>query len=338
VLTIALISVVTSFFLVALQLVLARRFQLLDHPDARSSHIQPTPTGAGLALVLGLSLSLALAGGLALIRPQALLLSISLALLLPAIVLSMVGFLDDRRGVPALQRLLVQVLAASWLIWCLRSPLGMVLGDLLLVPLTGLVLIWLVWNMNAYNFMDGSNGMAAMQGILTGTTLAIILTLNGAGALALVSAAVAGVCLGFLPWNAPKARIFMGDAGSVPLGFLLSGLLLIGWLDGALPLPVVLLLLLPFQVDAGLTLLSRIRNKRQWYTAHKEHAYQKLMSQGWSHARVLLLYTAINVLIVMPGAVLGALREDLAWWLFFGAAFVLAIAWYATSSRQGVSR
>jgi Fuc2NAc and GlcNAc transferase len=245
-------------------------------------------------------------------------------ILLPlASVLCVVGFIDDRRGLSARLRLVVQILAATGLLFQLNHPLPF-------APwLYPLALIWLVWTMNAYNFMDGSNGMAGMQGVFSGVMLALVLLLNDAPVLALAAASLAAVCAGFLPWNAPIAKIFMGDSGSVPLGFLLAGLSLAALAEGKLNIPILLMLLLPFHIDAGLTLLSRICNKERWYTPHNNHVYQKLLNRGWTHGRVLQLYAAINALLVAPAVILGTLYPEGSWVVFGVITGALVTAWYS---------
>ncbi len=323
-----LLSALITFILVGIMVFVARRFGLVDIPGARSSHSIPTPTGAGVALILALWL----VSGLYPLLPGAdgeTFPDWITLLLVPASVLCLVGYVDDHRALSARLRLLVQFAAALYLLIGLRDSLaGM---PWLAVP----GLIALLWTMNAYNFMDGSNGMAGMQGLFSGALMSLCLSLVGAPALALATAAIAGACAGFLPWNAPRARIFLGDAGSVPLGFLFAGLGLMAYVGGYLPLPVVLLTLLIFHLDAGLTLLTRMANKERWYTAHRRHVYQRLLAHGWSHSQVLMLYLALNVIVIAPATLLGTLHGQWAWALMMIAGVVLVLAWYAVSLRLG---
>lgn len=311
---------------------LARRRGLLDLPGERSSHGVATPTGAGLGLVLGLCLAAWIVGGgprFGTIAMPGFWLSCALPL---ALALAIAGFLDDWRGLAAWPRLLLQALAAAVLLGCLG---GAGQGGLVGILAWVLLVVLQVWTMNAYNFMDGSNGMAGAQGVLSGVMLAAVFLYNGAPGLALAAAGVAAACIAFLPWNAPRARVFMGDAGSVPLGFLLGGLGIAGALQGVLPWPLVVLVLAVFHVDAGLTLLTRLFAGERWYTAHRRHVYQRLIVHGWSHGRVLLLYAALNVFIVAPGMALGVIQAQWAWWVAGAACFLLAVTWYAVSLKLG---
>ena len=150
-----------------------------------------------------------------------------------------------------------------------------------------------------------------------------------------LTAGVTGVCVGFLPWNLPSARVFMGDAGSVPLGWLLGGIAVVGAAAGVIAWPIVLLVLAPFHVDAGLTLLGRVWRGEQWYNAHRKHVYQRLIAQGWSHGQVLLAYTGLNLLIVVPAALLGMHHADWAWWLTALTFGLLVAGWCVVSLKLG---
>jgi UDP-N-acetylmuramyl pentapeptide phosphotransferase/UDP-N-acetylglucosamine-1-phosphate transferase len=170
------------------------------------------------------------------------------------------------------------------------------LGALPLGP-AGIVvsLVWLVWLLNAYNFMDGVNGMAGVQAVVAGASLAVLLAAWGDPAGAAVAAALAGAAGGFLPWNFPRASIFMGDVGSTTLGFTFA-LLALRLADAGAPFAAALLPLVPLLFDATLTILVRIvRGERFFSTAHKLHLYQRLLRLGWSHARVTLLWGGLAV-------------------------------------------
>jgi Fuc2NAc and GlcNAc transferase len=219
--------------------------------------------------------------------------------MLPGIlILGFVGWLDDRKPVSAVVRLLVQLAVSFWLIgygWSQFFP-----GH------AGLVIVFvvaMVWLMNLYNFMDGSNGMAGFQGVFAGVVLAVFFQMGGQGAMALLALTVAAACAGFLPLNFPRARVFMGDVASVPLGFIFASFVFYGiWVD-ALSFAVSILLMSVFITDATLTLLARAFRGERWYTAHAQHVYQRLIAHGWSHSRVLLVYQAINLIVILPAIV-----------------------------------
>ena len=302
---------------------LARHCGALAVPGPRSSHAAPTPVGGGLALVAGWLVAV---GALALYghAPAGL-----LAGVLPGVLaLSLVGWLDDWKGLRARLRLAVQLAVSLWLLGLLA-----IAGEGVPLPWWWIALPALVWLTNLTNFMDGSNGLAAAQGVFAGLAAAVIMHAHGAPQLAAASAALGGACLGFLPWNFPRARVFMGDAGSTALGFGIGALLLLGVQQEALPLPAALLLMSVFIVDATLTLLRRIRRGERWYTAHKQHVYQRLIGEGWPHGRVLLLYQAVNGVLIVPMLALGIRYPELAWPLTGVVGLLLSGSWLIASTR-----
>jgi UDP-N-acetylmuramyl pentapeptide phosphotransferase/UDP-N-acetylglucosamine-1-phosphate transferase len=238
-----------AFTAVGLVRALALRWRVLALPGPRQSHQLPTPTGGGLGIIASLLLVTAWPGA-AVTLPGA-----WLAGVLPGMaLLGLIGWRDDQRPVRALWRFSVQVAVSLWLLFLLRS--GWPVSGLALLC-SALCLPLMLGLMNAWNFMDGSNGMAGCQGLFMALVLVVLFVWAGEYGLALAALMLAAACAGFLPWNVPQARVFMGDAGSVPLGFAFAALLLLGWQQGALSLSCVLLLPSVFLVDAGLTLLRR---------------------------------------------------------------------------------
>ncbi|HWK90618.1 MAG TPA: hypothetical protein VNP72_11585, partial [Longimicrobium sp.] len=155
-------------------------------------------------------------------------------------------------------------------------------------------LLWIVWAINCYNFMDGINGIAASQAVVAGAAMAVLFTRRGDAAGAVAAAGIAAAAAGFLPWNFPRASVFMGDVGSTTLGFLFAILALRLAVDGSFV--AALLPLFPFLFDASLTVLVRMwRGERFFSTPHKLHIYQRLLRLGWTHARVTLLFAALAV-------------------------------------------
>jgi Fuc2NAc and GlcNAc transferase len=139
---------------------------------------------------------------------------------------------------------------------------------------------------------------------------------------------VAAVCAGFLPLNFPHARVFMGDVASVPLGFVFGALALYGLRTGVMDLAMAILIMAVFVVDATLTLLARAIRGERWYTAHNQHIYQRLIVQGWSHGRVLMVYQSINVLMILPAGVLAYTYPQYAIEITGLTLLVLVISWY----------
>lgn len=278
---------------------------IMDIPNARSSHRIPTPRGGGVAIVLGFLGCLPLAGVLGAVDGRSL-----LALLPAGALVAAIGFLDDHRHIPARWRLLGHFVAALWLLgWlggvpALATPWGMLdlglLGDFL-------GLVFLVWLLNLYNFMDGIDGIAGLEAISVCLGGALCGWVVGAPQLLWLPLILGMAAAGFLVWNFPPARIFMGDAGSGFLGLVLGGLALQA---AAVAPPLVwswLILLGVFVVDATFTLCHRLMRGERVYEAHRSHAYQRASRRFGSHLKVSLWVTLINLLWLLPLALLVAL-------------------------------
>ncbi len=269
------------------------RHAILDHPNERSSHTAPTPRGGGIGVMAVLLpawaaiLVLAAAGGTWWLVP------------LGALALACVSWLDDLRGLSPPARLLAQFIAAAAATTALPGPVFQgylpAAADMALA-----VRIW-VWFVNLFNFMDGIDGLAGVEAASLGVGLYAITALAGAGvALGWLGLAVAAAALGFLYWNWQPARVFLGEIGSVPLGFL------IGWLCLALAgegeWAAALILPLYYLADATLTLLRRLlRGERVW-RPHREHFYQIAVRRGLDHARVCGRVLGANMMLVLLAA------------------------------------
>ena len=303
----------------------ARRRGLLAIPDERSSHDAAVPSGGGLGIILSW------------VPTTYLLLADSAPLpwqlgVLPAcLVLALVGWLDDNRPLSARFRLFVQLAVSLYLLACCWQ---LELVDS--VPLAALSVLWLLWIANLYNFMDGSHGMAGSQGVISGAVLAWLFYRYGANSLMLVSLLVSASCLGFLPWNLGVARVFMGDVGSLVLGLTIGTLTLQGVLTGAFSLPVGLLIMAVFLVDATITLLIRVIRGERWYNAHRQHLYQRLIARGWSHGRVVVFYQAVNLVLVLPGIGVAVRYPEMDWPVALLLVSFLAFGWYRLSRKLGV--
>lgn len=299
---------VVAALLTALARGYALRRQLLDQPGERRSHAVATPRGGGIAIVASQLLACLCIGVLS---PGAAppLAVFSAGLLLVA----GIGWWDDHRPLPALPRLAVHALAGmllGGLVWYGT-------GDLLLGGFSALLAIGLV---NVWNFMDGIDGLAATQALLAALAYALVLPAPVA-VLALVLAA--GVA-GFIPFNFPRARIFMGDVGSGALGYLLAALVALGLASHSAPRAVLLIPLAAFLVDAGLTLAGRILRGERWMEAHTQHLYQRWVKAGHSHVTVTLgyaLFGAAGVVLTLVSVRLPSPWSQLA-----------AIAWAAAAA------
>ncbi len=275
------------------------RHAVVDVPNSRSLHITPTPRTGGIGLMLGAALAwLLMAGGA--LAPLA-----AIAALLAAVFL-----IDDVRGLPVPIRLTVQLAAAAAFVWWLAP------GPLWLAPL---IVVGIVWSANLYNFMDGSNGLAGGMTAIGFAGYAIAARLGGAPDVALGSAIIAGAATGFLYWNFDPARIFLGDAGSIPLGFLAATLGIIGWQRGVWAFWLPLLVFAPFWIDASLTLFRRWRRGEKLAEAHRSHYYQRLIQSGWSHGKLALaeyavMSAAVATAILLRNAPPLAVVATLAMW------------------------
>ena len=282
------------------------RERVLDLPDERRLHQVPTARGGGLGIALVLLLASPWLG------QGAAAFALGLAIAAGA------GFWDDLRPLPALAKLLLQALGA------LPVALAWPLLPALLGPVAGAAAAWLlvVALVNIWNFMDGSNGLAATQALLFGAAMALF---AGPGTPAFwLGLALAAGALGFLPWNLPRARLFLGDVGSHALGFAVAALSLLALAgEGGLAPWLPLLLASAFLLDAGLTLLSRLARRQKVWQAHREHLYQRAILHGARHGPVCLAYAAWTLAAAALAAWLLPAPPAVAWgvtlaWLISG--------------------
>ena len=297
----------------------ARRWGLLDRPNERSSHSRVTPRGGGLAVALALAGALAVAGTGG---PR------GAVFLAGAFGMALLGLCDDRFSLPVLPRLAAQALVALFVAWSLGGlvklplppPLDLSVGPMG-VPLAAL---WIVAVVNFYNFLDGIDGLAGLQGVVTGAGIALAAWDPFASAF---GAATAGACLAFLLFNWSPARLFLGDVGSLLLGYTFASLPLLAP-SGARGDSVLLmaLSLWLFLADATWTRLILIAQRPRWYAPHREHLYQRLVASGWSHARAASLIGAGSVLLTAAGLLAVRRAEPAAAWAVLGLATALFLA------------
>lgn len=286
----------------------ARRRALLDHPGERRSHAVPTPRGGGVAIAVALLvattwLAWRLPGDAAMLAGF----GIGLALV------SLVGWMDDHRPLSPALRLGVHgasgalFAAGTW--WQTGDPASSATAFIAPVVLV-----------NVWNFMDGIDGLAATQAILVASVAAALAGPAGAA----LGVALAAATLGFLPWNFPRARVFLGDVGSGALGFALGGLVAFAVsAQGPRALALCLLPLSAFMLDAGLTLARRVLRRERWWQPHVSHAYQRA-ARAHGHVRVTSAYAAWTA-VAAAGA-----------WIFRDVSFTYLIIsllpWYAVGA------
>jgi Fuc2NAc and GlcNAc transferase len=279
--------------------------ELLDVPNLRSSHLSPTPRGGGVAIVaafLGAVLGIRIAGQLDF--------SVVAAIFAGGGAIAGVGFLDDRRALRASVRFLVHLLAAllavsllggiserTLALWGLR---GFWFG----APIAVLVLVWAT---NLFNFMDGIDGIAASEAIFVSASGAWINWYFGGNVgLTIAMSCLAASSLGFLRWNWPPARIFMGDVGSGFLGFTLALVGLAASRTSVVPIEVWAILAGVFLVDSTITLARRVVRGDRWFEAHRVHAYQHMARRWQGHLPVTILVVVIDFVWLLPWALVAA--------------------------------
>jgi Fuc2NAc and GlcNAc transferase len=313
-----------------LRRVLIKR-RILDVPNARSSHSRPVPRGGGLSIVvtfLPAVILLTVRGVLAA--------NVTAAIVGGGLLIAGVGLIDDLYSLPAWLRAAVHFVAASWAVLCIGGPTRMDFGWLTLEwAWVGRIaaVIGLVWMTNLYNFMDGIDALGGLEAVTAGALGSFLLIMQGRSDLAELAMLLACACGGFLVWNWPPARIFLGDAGSGFLGFVLGVLVIACAKDRPGLVWTWLILLGVFIVDATVTLIRRLIRGDRWYKAHRTHAYQRASRLWQSHAKVTLGVGAVNLIWLFPMAWWATVAPSLA--LFLTSAALLPLVWIAVYLRAG---
>jgi len=272
----------------------------LDHPNERSLHTEATPRSGGVAILASVLIGMVIAATGYAFLPQSKgflpkgFASASFWIVGSIALVTTVSFLDDRKGLPVGLRFGAQAMAAMIVVW----GVGLALSS---IPIPGLgtvdlgwfaapvSLLFLLWMTNLYNFMDGMDGFAGGMTLIGFGFLAYFGWSAGHPFMFLASTMISVSALGFLVHNFPPARIFMGDVGSIPLGFAGGTLILLGLRDGLFDFWVPMLIFSPFILDATVTIIRRAwRGARVW-EAHREHYYQRLVLNGWSHGRTVIV-------------------------------------------------
>ena len=273
----------------AMAIPLLRRAAIIDVPGHRSSHKVPTPRGGGIPVAAGLLVAAGLIGGV-----NATVFALAVA------GFGLLGMTEDIRGLSAPRRLGLQAGGAILVALLLVSGLA-VPPDLMLL-LTVLGAVWITGFVNVFNFMDGVNGISGAHALIGGLAFAALGWWRHDGFLVPAGAVLAAAALAFLPWNAGRARVFLGDAGSYTLGAALAMLAAYAILAG-LPAEAALGPLALYLADTGWTLQRRIRAGESWLEPHRTHVYQRWCDAGWSHQRVAATAAAATILLSGLGAV-----------------------------------
>ncbi len=267
---------------------LLRRAAFIDVPGHRSSHTVPTPRGGGIPVVAGLLVAAVLIGG-----------ALATVFACAVAAFGVLGFADDMLGLTPGRRLAAQAACGTLVALVLVSSLPGPLAEL--VPAVVVGAVWITGFVNAFNFMDGVNGIAGVHALLAGMVYAFLGWWRHDGFLIPAGAAIAVGALAFLPWNAGQARVFLGDTGSYALG---AALAMLAAYAVVLRIPVEAALgpLALYIADTAWTLQRRIRAGERWLEAHRSHVYQQWCDVGWSHQRVTLTAAAATSLLSLLGA------------------------------------
>lgn len=303
----------------------ARAHGLLDIPNARSSHHLPTPRGGGLVFILVWLLGMLAAGWQGLITEK------WLWWCLPSTFsAALLGYLEDAKGLSIRQRLAWQYVIALIFIQALGGIASLHLSaDMaLLLGRIGLAIsaIMIIWSINLFNFMDGLDGLAAVESFFVLGIGGFLCWQAGGFELALLAWGMVVVVAGFLLWNWPRAAVFMGDVGSYCLGFLIAACALLGDLHYQIPITLWVILYGVFWFDATVTLLRRMLLRKDWALAHREHAIHRLNDKGWSHQQVLWAVICLNTILAALTLVAYYYPSTL-WFCFATAVVILAIAY-----------
>ena len=275
--------------------------RVLDHPNPRSLHTISVPRTGGLGMVLGVLISWVFLPGI-----------LPLSVWLGVALLALISFADDIFGLPALGRLLIHGLVAIWFsVVLLFEAHGWMI--------VAIIAISTIWMINLYNFMDGSDGLAGGMTLVGFSCYGVTAWLAGNELFAMINFCIAAAAAAFLLFNFHPARIFMGDAGAIPLGFLAAALGVTGWTNGLWPLWLPILVFSPFIADASVTLVKRTLRGEKIWQAHREHYYQRVVQSGFGHRNTALLG---YILMFAAGiSAIWAMRQDAAVQLGVGTAW-----------------
>ena len=329
--------IVLAFVLSAIAAVILTRYtlqlKLLDVPNERSSHTNPTPRGGGIAIVGTCTVGIIIA-----IFTGYLDSTLATVLLVGGLVVAAVGFVDDSKGLSTRVRLIIHLGVAVLALSVMEGSSSLQVGNRI-VELGGawyvVAILGVIWTMNLFNFMDGIDGIAASEATFIALSGALISIPMGIGAgVSIFAAILAGSSLGFLRWNWQPAKVFMGDVGSCYIGYVLAVLVLASASQHPAAIWMWLVLGGAFFVDATVTLVRRLTRGQRVYNAHREHAYQWQARRFGSHATVTTMFTALNVLWLLPAAILCAFQPERAIYIT-GCAFLplIVIAVIAGAGR-----
>lgn len=308
------ISVLVTMLLTAI--ILHGKFgkEIQDIPNERSLHETPIPRIGGVALMAGILSGWAL-----------MIYSVVWWLALPLLILFIISLLDDIYSLSVRKRLPAHLVAAAILV----TGSGLLAQQGLIVAL--LMLLLSVWMLNLYNFMDGSDGLAGGMALFGFSFYGIAALMGHDENFAMLNFSIGAAALGFLFSNFHPAKVFMGDAGSIPLGFLAAAMGLWGWLSGYWSAWFPVLVFSPFIVDASVTLVKRTLRGEKITEAHREHYYQRAIQLGWGHRNIALFEFALMLSVGISA--LWAMNQALPWKLLMIWGAIYAVLMLALDAR-----
>lgn len=320
------VTLVLSVTGTLLALWLALRHAQLDVPDRRRLHAAPTPRGGGLGPIVAWLPIVAgvLYPGDIFAHPSA------VASAMALIIVACIGALDDRHDLSIRPRLAAHVVAATLVAWSFLGGVDSTSAAFALLVLA----IGGVASINLHNFMDGANGFLSFQAIFVFAMLAGLAGLRGDLAFAAAAILLASSVLVFLPFNFPNARIFLGDIGSGSIGLMIGIMSLVAVDHGLLGWGSVLILTSAFMVDAGGTLLLRMRKTTQWHQGHRTHLYQWLWRRRFGAAAINAIYQAWNLCVVLPALLIMERNANSLWWEFAAAIAVYGLGIFLWSTAR----
>jgi Fuc2NAc and GlcNAc transferase len=276
----------------------AWRHKLIDIPNARSSHTHLTPRGGGLVFISLWAITTLIAFFCHFLNAQE-----TLILLPGTLLVGAIGFLDDRYNLPVYMRALIYLLAAIMGVLVLGGFPQLILSAQYILPLgllgTVIAVLVIFWSINLFNFMDGLDGIAATEALFILSVGGFFLAQSGGYQIAISIWWLAACIGGFLVWNKPPAKVFMGDAGSTALGFIITMLALWGEKQYGVPILLWFILYGIFWMDTTITVIRRLIAKESIYQAHRTHAYQRLNRAGFSHTKILMMMSGINLILAI---------------------------------------
>lgn len=328
--------VIVSSIITSLIRQLTVRMKLYDIPNDRSSHEVPTPRGGGVALVSILLVSISVLYYYGMIKAD-----FSVSLLIGLSIIAVTGLIDDIKSLPVLIRAITYVFAAALSVLLIGGVPHLSINNYSFnLGYFGYVLsvIYLVWLTNLFNFMDGTDGFAAIQTICVAIFCGLLLSHSGNTSLAIILFCLVSSTTGFLFWNWPPAKIFMGDVGSCTLGFLFGLFSIYTEKNEIVSISVWLIVLSPFIGDATFTLIKRMVNGEKWYKSHNSHAYQKLFQLGVTHKQLAISLLIFNITIIWPLAYVANSYRSFEFIMIILTYSMIGAIWFVVQHKHNQSK